>query len=446
MKINLWTNTLKPLALALLLAGCSSAALAQTATPPTSADAVLQKLEAMHAEIAKLKAELNALKAAQQTTQATGEQTKQFVSELAARPMSEGFKPVLDTSEPATVLTGYGEMNYNRPTRQQNDTQLDLRRVVLGVEHRFDEKTKFVGEFEWEHAVTSAGDQGEAAVEQAYIEHALTDKLSLKAGLMLMPFGLLNEHHEPSAYYGVERNAVETAIIPTTWREGGLMLVGTSEAGLSWSAGVVTGFDLNKWDSTKTNGKVSPLGSIHQEGQMAKAKNVSLITSLEWRGTPGLLVGASHFTGQAGHGQIAGNVNPTVTIWDVHARLTLGRWDVSALHAQGSISNAAELNTALLGNTSLIPAKFGGTYVQAGYNLWTSGSYQVKPFARKEWLNTGKRFEAVGANLAPDASVAMTTVGANFHISRHVVFKGDYQRYTVNPDRNRVNLGVGWSF
>src|SRR5438874_6846832 len=34
---------------------------------------------------------------------------------------------------------------------------------------------------------------------------------SLRAGLFLMPVGLLNETHEPTAYYGVERNFVETA-------------------------------------------------------------------------------------------------------------------------------------------------------------------------------------------------------------------------------------------
>lgn len=423
-------KTLKKLATSLCLAGYLSVGHTQIALAQTDAQAMMQKLEAMSAEIAKLKAELQSIKAGQQK-----------IEEISLQ-----AKPVVPIAEPATVLTSYGEMNYNRPTRNQKDTQLDLRRVVLGVQHRFDERTKFVGEFEWEHAVTSAGDQGEAAVEQAYIEHALTEKVSLKAGLMLMPFGLLNEHHEPSAYYGVERNAVETAIIPTTWREGGLILAGNSGAGLSWNAGLVTGFDLNKWDSTRDDGKASPLGSIHQEGQLAKAKNLNIVTSLDWRGTPGWLVGGSLFTGKAGHGQIAGNINPSVMIWDIHTRWSPGRWDVSALHAQGSISDTAELNAVLLANPSLIPAKFGGTYVQAAYKLWSNGNYQLKPFVRQEWVNTGKRFNAVGASIAPDGGQTITTLGANFHISPHVVFKGDYQRYTLNPDRNRVNLGVGWSF
>ncbi len=423
----------KKLTLALAMVAASTHGMAQTvpATPLSTPEAILQKLEAMSAEMARLKAELQAMKEQQQVAQ---QETTQAITEQAKL-----------LANPATVMTGYGEMNYNRPTRKNTDTQVDLRRVVIGMTHRFDEKTKFVGEFEWEHAVTSAGDKGEAAVEQAYIEHELTPNLSLKAGLMLMPFGLLNEHHEPSSYYGVERNFVETAIIPSTWREGGLMLMGKTDAGVSWSTGLVTGFDLNKWSSTGADGKASPLASIHQEGQLAKAKNISVLGSLDWRGTPGFLVGGSVFKGGAGHGQIAG-ANPAVTLWDLHARWTPGKWDVSSVYAQGTISDTANINASLIANPTLIPSKFGGTYVQAAYQAWSSGNYQLKPFARKEWVNTGMRFDATGFSLAPDAVEIISTVGANFHISQNVVFKADYQRFALDPSRNRVDLGVGWSF
>ena len=79
--------------------------------------------------------------------------------------------------------------------------------------------------------VASADDPGEVEVEQAYVEHQLGPVWALRAGLFLMPVGLLNENHEPTAYYGVERNFVETAIIPTTWREGGVQMVGSFDNG-----------------------------------------------------------------------------------------------------------------------------------------------------------------------------------------------------------------------
>src|SRR5438270_5068794 len=169
-----------------------------------------------------------------------------------------------------TTLFSYGEIGYSRPRHDANDTQADLVRAVIGFGHRFDEKTRVYGEFEWEHAVTSGSDKGEAAVEQLYVERRLTDQFGARSGLVLIPLGFLNESHEPTAYYGVFRNFVETAIIPTTWREGGVALFGNTEAGLNWNGGVTTGFDLSKWDPTSNDGRESPLGSIHQELSLAR--------------------------------------------------------------------------------------------------------------------------------------------------------------------------------
>ena len=86
-----------------------------------------------------------------------------------------------------------------------------------------------------------------------------------------MPAGLLNENHEPTAFYGVERNFVETAIIPSTWREGGVQIVGNFENGLTAQAGITTSFDLNKWDATSTEGarvaaRLDPSGAAAREG------------------------------------------------------------------------------------------------------------------------------------------------------------------------------------
>ena len=134
-----------------------------------------------------------------------------------------------------------------------------------------------------------------------------------------MPIGLINNNHEPTAYYGVERNFVETAIIPSTWREAGVQLFGEHDNGISWSAGLSTGFDLTKWDATSSEGLESPLRSIHQEGQLAKAHDLSVFGNVDWRGVPGLRVGAGGFTGKAGHAQ-AGFAAPNISRCRAHAR------------------------------------------------------------------------------------------------------------------------------
>ncbi|MEC5216623.1 uncharacterized small protein (DUF1192 family) [Actimicrobium sp. GrIS 1.19] len=232
------------IARAIALALCAAPLLAHA----TEAE-LMQRLDKLAAELEQVKAELAASK-----TQRT---------EPVAAPAAEAPAASNGLSGPQTVLSGYGEVNYNRPSKDASQAQTDVRRAVIGITHRFDAKTKLVTEFEWEHAVTSADDKGESEVEQLYVEREFDNGLRAKAGLFLIPAGLINTNHEPTAFYGVERNFVETAIIPSTWREAGLGLSGTTQNGLTWDLGLTTGFDLTKWDAASSDARESPLGSIH---------------------------------------------------------------------------------------------------------------------------------------------------------------------------------------
>ena len=79
---------------------------------------------------------------------------------------------------------------------------------------------------------------GEIELEQAYVEYDLTENHHAKAGVFLLPVGILNETHEPPTFYGVERNPVESNIIPTTWWAGGIAANGEIAPGWSYDIGV----------------------------------------------------------------------------------------------------------------------------------------------------------------------------------------------------------------
>ena len=420
--------------LAVSLALVTGSAFAQTATETELAC----RLDELTAELSTLKAQLAQMQQQRVAAPAAGPAT--------AVPTAVATGAPAPSNEPATVLTSYGEINYNRPTRASENAQADVRRFVLGFQHRFDAKTKVVTELEVEHAVSSADDPGEVEVEQAYVERQLTPTWAARAGLFLIPAGLLNENHEPTAYYGVERNFVETAIIPSTWREGGIQFVGNFDNGLTVQTGITTSFDLTKWDATSAEGKESPLGSIHQEMALAKARDLAVFGALNWRGIPGLLVGGSLFTGNATHGQ--SNTKARVTLWDLHARWTPGRWDFSTVYARGSIGNTAALNAALIGNDTLIPKTFDGWYGQAAYKLWSHEDYALSPFVRWEQFNTARAYADLGPGLTPATGTTerVVTLGANFQVSPGIVVKADYQTFRENRDANRLNLGLGWSF
>lgn len=424
---------------AVVLAVLSAIAIAPAPALASEAE-LMQRLDKLAAELEKVKAELAAAK--QKTD--TVEQRQEALA--ANQPAAAGG----NTAGPQTVVTSYGEINFNRPVHDASKSQADVARAVIGIEHRFDDKTRMVSEFEWEHAVASSSDSGETEVEQLYIEREFGSGLRAKAGLFLIPSGLLNTNHEPTAYYGVERNFVETAIIPSTWREAGVGLSSTLDNGLSWDVGLTTGFDLTKWDfSAASEASASPLGSIHQEGQLAKSRDLSAHGALNWRGVPGLLLGGSVFTGKAGHATAGFAANDArVTLWDLHGRYTPGRWDLSALYARGTISNTGALNLANAGNPTPVPSSFQGWYTQAAYQLWKGGDYTLTPFARYEQFNTAKSYASIPAGLgvatAPDQKVV--TVGANFRVGEGVVVKADYQKFRENSALDRVNLGFGYAF
>jgi hypothetical protein len=475
MKKSLPTLRLSQLTVALTLAlGLLPNAHAQAITQ----EAMLQRFEALQAELNRLKAELSELKAAQGQTQLKADEAKQQADAAkteAASATSKANTAVASVEQAsgqtggqangqaggqgsnkgisATTLTGYGEMAYNRYSKNSAANQFNVRRVVLGVNHRFSEKTKLVTEIEFENAVTSSTDRGEVAIEQAYLEHQLNNTLALRAGLFIIPMGFLNERHEPFAYYGVDRNFVETAIIPSTWREGGLMLSNNFDNGVSLKGGLSTGWDIGKWDATSAESKQSPLRTLHQEGQFAKSKDLNLFGALEYRGVPGLLVGGSFFTGKSGHKGLTAangttlNVNPNITLWDLKARYQVGRWDLQALFAKGTISQTAQLNAPLAASLAPIPSAFQGGYAQVAYRAWSRGDQKLMPFARIERFNTGMGFNLpAGLGRPDDPTEQVLTLGASFFVTPTVVVKADYQSFKVNTLMNRFNLGLGWSF
>ena len=395
----------------------------------------------LEARVAALESELQTLKSELATLRSTPAPGLEPVAspEPAAHP-----EPSV---RPALSWFGYGELNYTRPSNDRAEARADVERFVVGLGYRFNERTRLQSELEIEHAVSSAGDPGEVAIEQAYIEHELGPSVQAKMGLFLIPSGLLNENHEPTRYYGVFRNFVETAIIPTTWREGGVGLQGNTRGGLRWDAGLTTGFDLSRWDASSTDGADSPLGSIHQELALARAAELSTYLAADYLGRPGLRVGASVFTGGAGQRQ-PGLDNNRVTLWEAHARWQPGHWDLAALYARGHISNTAAVNAGLVGMPTLIPENFYGWYGEAAWRGWRQHRWPVTPFVRYERFNTAASYSTLASGLAPPAlpTRRAITAGVQLELAPGVIVKADYVDLATPEDGDRIDLGLGYEF
>jgi Phosphate-selective porin O and P len=432
-------------------------------TPPTDAEKKLeQQIDQMQQQLLEMKSQLQGLKKQNDALAEQQQQQAQQVQQVAAaaQPQS-GISPNLS-------LWGYGEIYYTHPTHETTRTTTDLARAVFGIGYRFDDRTVFNSEFEVEHAVSSSDDAGEFEVEQFYVDHQLTDWASVKAGLFLMPFGLLNEHHEPTQFYGVQRNFVESLIIPTTWREGGIGFHGNTTLGLTWDAGVTTGLNLSEWEVNPedplyrsalelANNGAGPMQQGHQELQLAKSQNLSQYLSLNYNGLPGLLAGAAVFTGKAD--TQAGLPSERTTLWETHARWTPGAADFSAVYARGTFSNTGAFNALNPGASNPMPASFLGYYLQGAYTVWQNDTYRFSPFVRWEHYDMGASyagiapgFTAVPQGLAsdglpwPQPRDQVWTFGGNFYVTPHVVLKADYQSFHNNKLFSRFDFGLGLAY
>ncbi len=451
---------LKPLAIAVVVGFAGTAIAGPSANTANAEDQLEQRVDTLSRQLETLKVQLQELKAQNEALATQQEQQARHPTPTAAQGRLSSFDNL--------SLWGYGEIYYARPTRQPDKAQADLARAVFGIGYRFDDKTHFNSEYEVEHAVSSADDPGEFEVEQFYVDHMFNKSLSGEAGLFLLPAGLLNEHHEPTAFYGVQRNFVETLVIPSTWREGGLALRGETDAGLGWNIGVTTGVDLSKWEFNPENplystaldlenSGVAPLQATHQELALANAQHLSQYLSLTYRGVPGLETGAFLYTGLAA--VPTGHPDQRITLWEAHARWTPGRADLSALYARGTISNTAGDNLANVGASNPMPASFYGYYLQGAYTVWQRGDSRLAPFVRWERYQLGASYEGIPAGFSPLPTGTTSsggswplpydrvwTMGANYYLTPHVVVKADYQKFQDNADLTRIDLGLGLDF
>ena len=138
---------------------------------------------------------------------------------------------------PGVSLAGYGEMLYENFAAEDEaglpsskGTQFDFLRAIVYAGYRFNDKFLFNSEIEVEHS-------NEIFVEFAYVDYRAYENIGLRAGMLLVPMGLVNEFHEPTVFLGAERPVTERSIIPSTWRENGAGVYGAFDRVASAEAG-----------------------------------------------------------------------------------------------------------------------------------------------------------------------------------------------------------------
>ena len=346
---------------------------------------------------------------------------------------------------PRTALSGYMDFHFNNP--EFSDAQLDFHRFVLLVTHSFSERIRFVGELELEHAVVEGlEEKGELELEQAYVDFLLSRSFNVRAGMMLMPIGIINERHEPPVYYGVERPFNDTVIIPTTWFEAGAGVHGELGRGWRYRAFIVAPLDAAEFSAEEG------LREGRQKGSEANVGRPAVTGRVEYVAVRGLTLGASGWSGRSGF-QFRPVFDVPVSLAEVDGRYSRRRLELRGQFSQVWIDNAGQLNEALalrVGVNPNIARVLRGFYGEAGYRAISNAAFgDVGAFVRYENFDTQFRMPTGYVGL-PQFDRDAWVVGATYWPDPDVAVKFDYSlvrsRSSVVQAPDSFNVGLGWWF
>lgn len=357
------------------------------------------------------------------------------------------------------VVGGYGEIHYNQPLNsdlRRNGT-MDVHRMVMLFGYHFNEKTQFVTELEFEHVK-------EVYVEQAFLQYKLNNSVNLRAGLMLVPMGIVNEYHEPTAFNGVERPLIDNYIAPTTWREVGFGITGNIfPASIKYQVYAMNGF--NGYDGTANISGKNGLRKGRQKGAESFISSPNFAGKIEYYGIRGLNIGLSGYSGETqstlydGISKMDNTALATadssvvgVSMLGVDSRYNFRGLQLRGQFYYSSLSNSEQYNvfTAADGTLNDVGSSMIGYYAELGYNVLRSlkTEKQLIPFARYEFLNTHNSVENNIPKNKAYQKKALTT-GLTLTLTKGAVAKADMQFVKSGNDNKfakTLNVGVGVMF
>lgn len=325
-------------------------------------------------------------------------------------------------------IGGYGELHYNNLSQENSAAsgtdkkEVDFHRFVLFFGYDFSDSIRFHSEVELEHALADDSGKGEYELEQAYVEFDLSDSQSVKGGVFLVPVGIINETHEPPTFYGVERNPVESNIVPSTWWEAGAAYNHRFDSGLSMDAAIHSGLNTSASSDYAVR-------SGRQKVAKAKADDLAYTLRLKYTGITGLEL-ATTLQHQADITQSTDSNAGSATLVELHAVLQRGPFSLRALYAMWDLDGT--------GPASVGADEQSGYYVEPGFRI--NQNWGV--FARYNvWDNQ--------AGDATDSEYSQVDFGVNYWPIDDVVVKFDYQDQDAPGTSNEFdgfNLGIGYQF
>ena len=423
--------------LCMLLVGVGPAH-AETPMAETSASSLEADVEELERKLDIVTDELRKLKEETAVPEAKALESKYGLGPAASKVYSR---------DRGLSLGGYGEFNYKESLSDGNDTY-DFLRLVLYAGYKFTDRIIFNSEIEFEHASTGENDEdGEVSVEQAYLDFLVKEWANVRAGLVLVPVGFINELHEPPFFHGNERPSVERQIIPSTWRANGIGVFGDIGETVSYRTYVVTSLRAERFSSAN-------LRDGRQNGNRDKAKDFSWVGRVDYTPVLGLDFGVSIYVGNQGQGDelVLGatteEVDAFMQMYEGHVQWHYRGLEIRALGVYTNLEDTEELS---INAAEPIGSDMWGAYGEVAYDLmpWflPDSDQYLAPWVRYSRYNTQEDVPS-GFVADDEQNREDVEVGFSYKPIPQVVIKTEY-RYLEAKEGDRPDefrLGAGFVF
>ncbi len=294
-------------------------------------------------------------------------------------------------------IGGYGEAHFRNEVSDKGttDDQFDFLRFVLYFGYKYNDWIIFNSELEFEHASSSStvsAGSGSVSVEFATLDFLLHPAANVRAGMVLVPVGFINQIHEPPFFFGNRRPPVERQIIPTTWRSNGAGLFGEIAPGLTYNAYGITSLNAVGFSSANLRG-------ARQKGNRELANDWSFVGRLDYEPIAnwGWTLGGSSVIGDQGQNQLIGPADmrerPGVftQLYEIHTEVKRRNFHFRALGTTVLIDDAG-----LLSADPDIDGPIGkqmlGAYAEVAYDvlplILPRTNQSLSPWFRYSWLDS----------------------------------------------------------
>lgn len=386
------------------------------------------------------------------------------------------------------TVGGYGEVaysrnfysdngyRYSRPSAYKDDKshgRFDIPHAVIYLGYDFGKGWTFGTEIEFEHggagtAVEYESDEsieyenetekgGEVELEQFWLQKSFGQAINLRAGHIVVPFGLVNAHHEPLNFFTVYRPEGENTILPSTWHQTGVSLWGKPTSWLRYEAQFIAGLDAFKFNRLNWIGE-----GTSNPFEFEVANKYGALLRLDFYPFAGTRIGLSGYYGRAMHNSYPHDME-TGDNKKLHGNVYLGsvdftfnrfNWIVRGNADYGYVSDADAISQLAKPQTQYVKPYestwFGAhaiaTNIEAGYDVFS----QIPSLRAK-----GQKFYVFGHFEYYDSYLGAKTKkytqkyiyagGINYYPIPQIGIKAEYNYRDLKSQYNdepSVNIGV----